>query len=65
MVERTNPAVASVCECADCRRYRVWRAEGTDEWQPENDAWAGFPMADRDQPDARVSADAVDVLSRY
>jgi hypothetical protein len=68
MVERANPAVASVCECADCRRYRVWRLEGTDEWQPESDAWTGFPMMlDGDRADARMSADAgpADALSRY
>lgn len=27
------------CGCADCREYRRWRVEGTDEWQPKPDAW--------------------------
>ena len=35
---RAVPVLAS-CDCADCRQYRLWRAEGTDEWQPDGASW--------------------------
>jgi hypothetical protein len=30
------------CDCADCRRYRVWQSEGVDDWQPERDGWSAW-----------------------
>jgi hypothetical protein len=45
MDERRGSAIAAVCECADCRQYRLWRAEGSDEWLPDPDAWKARAMA--------------------
>ena len=40
-----------MCDCADCRTYRVWRAEGTDEWQPKPEGWETWPAATESSAD--------------
>ncbi|HKG57549.1 MAG TPA: hypothetical protein VKA85_09890 [Candidatus Limnocylindrales bacterium] len=30
------------CDCADCRMYRVWETEGTDDWEPRPDGWTAW-----------------------
>jgi hypothetical protein len=30
------------CDCADCRNYRVWETEGTEDWEPERDGWSAW-----------------------
>jgi hypothetical protein len=57
--------VGTQCECADCRQYRLWRAEGTEEWQPDRDTAEWQSMAresygvDTETPDA----DTVETLT--
>jgi hypothetical protein len=54
-----------MCDCADCRTYRVWRAEGTDEWQPNSEGWDTWSTAtdpsavDGDTTDTYSPADAL------
>ena len=49
---------AAICDCADCRQYRLWRAEGTDEWQPKREGPDGWSAAT--EP-AVADADAVEL----
>jgi hypothetical protein len=44
-LKREVVTVAATCDCADCRQFRVWRAEGTDEWQPDADEWTARSMS--------------------
>lgn len=32
--DQTRVAGSGSCDCGDCRDYRLWRVEGTDEWEP-------------------------------
>jgi hypothetical protein len=57
MGESTRPAVAAQCDCPDCRHYRLWRAEGTDEWQPDANGWN--PRSAAVEPYAAVDVDAI------
>jgi hypothetical protein len=52
MNEGARSTVATHCECPDCRQYRLWRAEGTDEWQPRRDG--------SNAPSVAIDVDAVD-----
>jgi hypothetical protein len=51
-------STTAICDCADCRQYRLWRTEGTDEWQPKREGWDAWSTTT--EP-AAVDADAVDL----
>jgi hypothetical protein len=55
MNEGAGSTVATHCECPDCRQYRLWRAEGTDEWQPRRDG--------SNAPSAPTDLDAADSMA--
>jgi hypothetical protein len=68
MSEGPKSAVAAQCACADCRQYRLWRAEGTDEWQPDGDRWnVRSAPAEAYAADATATgeAEAVESLSSH
>jgi hypothetical protein len=45
VIHGNRSAIAAFCDCADCRQYRLWRAEGTDEWQPKREDWDAWATA--------------------
>jgi hypothetical protein len=45
--------IAANCDCAECRQYRLWRAEGTDEWQPKREDWDAWSTATNPAADDR------------
>jgi hypothetical protein len=51
--------IAANCDCAECRQYRLWRAEGTDEWQPKREDWDTWSEA-TDPAAAGLDAAAAD-----
>jgi hypothetical protein len=64
----TRSTIAALCDCADCRQYRLWRAEGTDEWQPPREGWDAWSMTtdpagvERDAAERDRSAEPVSSL---
>ncbi|MFL5681080.1 MAG: hypothetical protein ACJ77B_10820 [Chloroflexota bacterium] len=44
------------CDCVDCRMYRVWETEGTDDWQPQPDGWSAWSVTSADAAPAASEA---------
>jgi hypothetical protein len=61
MTDINAGTATGACGCADCREYRLWRTEGTDEWQPRSeawDAWSASPVASQTSADSSLDRPA-------